>query len=739
MKAIFYWVILSIICGSTLTVTSCSDDDDTTTLSAPGDIRYSDISNNSFKVTWASTLNATSYTVKIKDEWRELIDKTQTVSESSATFTGLEPETKYWVAVSSTAGSLASPFSEWTAVRTPEGAIAKTFAKGEGTVNFPFIIKTAGQLKLMSYLVNKSNEMQNSEATSSSVGDDNGIEMNPTVDYTRAYYELANDIDMSGVDDWIPIGTGADNEVSMPDKNMFRGNFDGKEHTIRNFTINYSSNNPSAMCGLFGLISPSCIISNLSLEGDITAVHTGTVETANYLLVGGLAAYNYRGTITNCSFKGSIHASFTTDTDGTPIAGGICGSSLGTINECTVTIPASSEFAAYGANSQIGAIAGFGSTGNILYNKAIIDGTILAEIKPMNEDAEFGNASAHAGGICGASQGANIGACDVEINGSIHAKSKKSSGEGVIHTVAYAGGVAGVYGADVFGNCNISISGSVKAEADDMACAGGAIANQTRAGYGASALHATISGEILATASSSGNSSDAAYAGGLYGMASFQMGGIQDADVTLNGKIIAEHPQIAMVGGIAGSTMSLTRCWTVINENGLLSVQGGTAGASCGGITGNLLSGNMYGCYFICKGKIEANSETATGRNSINIGGIAGVANGTRIARKGLISCYSLIAGSMAANGTTVFAGGIVGMSGAYTTIRSTYWHSASDDIKGHSGAMGESDQYKMPDASQTSLEAAAEDMNATLEDYGYGYYFYREKDKCLNITTTLQ
>ena len=44
MKTIFYWVILSIICGFTLTIASCSDDDDVTSLSAPGDIKYSDIS-----------------------------------------------------------------------------------------------------------------------------------------------------------------------------------------------------------------------------------------------------------------------------------------------------------------------------------------------------------------------------------------------------------------------------------------------------------------------------------------------------------------------------------------------------------------------------------------------------------------------------------------------------------------------------------------------------------------------
>ena len=72
------------------------------------------------------------------------------------------------------------------------------------------------------------------------------------------------EIDMSGVNDWTPIGTGLDNEnIAMPEKNMFSGSFDGKNHTIHNFTINYSSNNTSAMCGLFGLSKSGCTISNL--------------------------------------------------------------------------------------------------------------------------------------------------------------------------------------------------------------------------------------------------------------------------------------------------------------------------------------------------------------------------------------------------------------------------------------------------------------------------------------------
>lgn len=734
MKTIFYRVILSIICGFTLTITSCSDDDDKATLlSAPEGIKYSEISSNSFTVTWSATPDATSYIVKIKDESGELTEKSQTVSAASATFAGLDSEKKYWVAVCSVTGTGSSPFSQWVAIKVAEGAIARNFASGAGIEAYPFVIKTPGQLKLMAYLVNKTNDIKNN-APSTFVQDD--IEMDPDFDYTTAYYELGGDIDMSGVNDWVPIGTGSGNaSIAIPDKNMFGGHFDGKDHTISNLTVNYSSSDPTAMCGLFGLSDRGCTISNLNVSGNITALQTGaTGDIANYLVAGGILAYNYGATITNCTFTGGIQASFKTDVTGTTIAGGICGSLLGVVNECTVKVPASSQISGSGETPQVGAIVGYGTQGSLVNSKAIIDGAIFAETKPIDESSEYGEALATAGGICATVSGVSIGACEVIINGSVHAISKKTTADGAIRTAALAGGIAGAYAADMFGNCKITINGSVKAEADNSANAGGAIASQVRAGYGCAALHATITGEVIATCSSKGSGSDASYAGGLYGMGSFQMGGMQDSDVILKGTIRAEHPQIAMAGGVAGSMMAITRCWTIIEKDATISAEGGTSGASCGGLIGNLLSGGIYGCYTICKGTVQASSATA-GKNPINIGGIAGAAQGSRIGRKYVVGSYSLIEGTLSGTGTLIFSGAIAGSAGAYTTMNETYWWSASDDITGHTGA-GASDQFKLPDSGRSSLEEAAESMNGALYGNNYGYFFYREKDGFLNITT---
>ncbi len=50
----------------------------------------------------------------------------------------------------------------------------------------------------MAYLVNKTNEIKNTQAILATDQDEIEIEMDPTIDYTKAYYELGNDIDMSG-------------------------------------------------------------------------------------------------------------------------------------------------------------------------------------------------------------------------------------------------------------------------------------------------------------------------------------------------------------------------------------------------------------------------------------------------------------------------------------------------------------------------------------------------------------
>jgi predicted small secreted protein len=95
-------------------------------------------------------------------------------------------------------------------------------------------------------------------------GDDDGItkistaeEFNAIRNRLDGHYVLEEDIDLSGYENWDPIGTfqpasedPEDAETPDPAK-VFSGTFDGNGHTISNITIN----RPSDMAvGLFGCV-----------------------------------------------------------------------------------------------------------------------------------------------------------------------------------------------------------------------------------------------------------------------------------------------------------------------------------------------------------------------------------------------------------------------------------------------------------------------------------------------------
>ncbi len=94
---------------------------------------------------------------------------------------------------------------------------------GDGTEGNPYIVTNAEQL----------NEVRNN---------------------LSAYYELGNDIDLSGIDNWNPIGGAFD---------PFIGHFDGKGHTISGLTVR---DNISANGGLFAAIGNSGVVQNLVLS-----------------------------------------------------------------------------------------------------------------------------------------------------------------------------------------------------------------------------------------------------------------------------------------------------------------------------------------------------------------------------------------------------------------------------------------------------------------------------------------
>lgn len=181
--------------------------------------------------------------------------------------------------------------------------------KGAGTSKNPYLIENASQLRLVTDSIN------NGDST-----------------YKKSFIELRSDIDMKGFE-LEPIGT-----IS----NQFMGTFDGKNHTVSNYTVNTDG----GLAGLFGCIANG-VVKNVNLKADI---EVETTESLNYI-VGGVAAYCISGDIINCSFDGSIKVINTLNPDDYIVyLGGICGfvqgyetDYTGTITYCSVNATLSSE------------------------------------------------------------------------------------------------------------------------------------------------------------------------------------------------------------------------------------------------------------------------------------------------------------------------------------------------------------------------------------------------------------
>lgn len=250
--------------------------------------------------------------------------------------------------------------TETTPLTTTEPEPAQPYSP-DTDQNGVYLIKDAGDMVWLSDLVNNYN---------SEVGD--GFEA-----------RLENDIDMSEIGDWIPIGAMS--------TTMFRGTFDGAGHTVSGLSIDRPDNDYIALFGvLYNGTVKDLKLENSSLSGGkftagICASNSGSIigcrtgaDISGSGTVGGICAVN-NGIVQNCSNDGAITAN-------TNIAGGICGYSLSgttvfSVNRGEVRCD---QFA--------GGIVGYDENGTI----ASCD--------------NYGGVTArsYAGGICGRSESQNI-------------------------------------------------------------------------------------------------------------------------------------------------------------------------------------------------------------------------------------------------------------------------------------------------------------------------------------------
>jgi hypothetical protein len=239
--------------------------------------------------------------------------------------------------------TVAPPLDIW------DGAIDIAFAGGTGSSVDPYRISTGAQLAFLAQQVNSGTT------------------------YTGQHITLTGNLDLAG-NEWTAIG--------YPLSNLFKGTFNGANHTISNLVINKAGVN---FQGLFGYIDGAAI-KNLGLEdinvtggshvGGVAGVvaNSSSVEncystgnvTGTGTNVGGVAGLVDTGIIQNCYSTGNV-------TGVGNVVGGIAG-----LVDTSIIQNCYSTGNVTGAGNLVGGIAGLVPSSSSVTNCAALNPAVMA-------------------------------------------------------------------------------------------------------------------------------------------------------------------------------------------------------------------------------------------------------------------------------------------------------------------------------------------------------------------------
>lgn len=198
-----------------------------------------------------------------------------------------------------------------TLLPLPAAAIDPARPQGAGTSVSPYEISSSSNLLYLAAAVNS--------------GD---------ASYTSAHYKLTNNIDLSGIGNWTPIGVGNTAPYGQPSNaKPFEGTFDGNGNTISNLTINAHDKNYQ---GLFGYVESATIQNLVLTDCNVTGIY----------YVGSLVGVATSSTIANCSASGTVSGE-----------GGSVGGIAGIADRSTLT-NCQNACAVTGQSGSVGGIAG---------------------------------------------------------------------------------------------------------------------------------------------------------------------------------------------------------------------------------------------------------------------------------------------------------------------------------------------------------------------------------------------
>ena len=152
----------------------------------------------------------------------------------------------------------------------PIGMLTVSAYSGNGSETSPYLITSASDLAQFATDVN------------------NGVNT------INMYYKLTADIDISGYENWTPIGSY---------NNAFKGYFDGGNYTISGLTIKTSTDVANSGFGLFGSVDDSAVQDYRATRLKNIKLAKVSVEctSSSQVYVGSLAGYASRLAVKNCS------------------------------------------------------------------------------------------------------------------------------------------------------------------------------------------------------------------------------------------------------------------------------------------------------------------------------------------------------------------------------------------------------------------------------------------------------
>ena len=576
------------------------------------------------------------------------------------------------------------------------------------------------------------------------------------IDYNYYSFLLTNDIDLETDADnpWTPIG----NSASAPGQ-QFLGSFDGGGNTVsglcvegaygsaglfgfvgmmsRNITAEVKNLNVVGsvsvartpanfyVAGIAGFVGQGAKITNCSFEGTITAtIKSGQSGqgTSKTVLIGGIAGYNFYGTISKCTVSNSAvsgtNESAEADND-VYVAGIAANNTGGTIETCTVessTITGTNNSDNQASQSLAGGIAAFNTVlGNIkgTIEGCKVTGRSVSTVGTVKVSSVGGIAAVNEGTVTKCSNSASVTgnnalpiAQEVSLGSGGVVGSNKHLVEGCSNSGSvtgnglFTGGVVGYNTTNEETDGTISASyntGTVKGEQ----YVGGVVGNN----------HTVVkdcynTGEVTSTGD---------YAGGVVGRNTYYFYFIDGSPSYSSmkewkGKISTSYNTGTVsggsyVGGVAGyNCVTIAQCFNTGSVTGSKNYTGGVVGCNAYYIDNRFERNGVVKKY---PGEIQNTYNAGAVTGVHYVGGVVGEQQGGKVEeqQKGGTCAYSHNYGNVSSSGQGTI-GGVFGHLGANASANECYY------LEGTASSYGQRDSL----ATVTNVESKTLDQFASGE-----------------------